>query len=196
MWPLMKATKVRMAFAGLILVMLAAQTGWGLTADLSGIIEDKSGGVVPNAAVSVVNEDTGIIRLTTTNGQGTYSVPILNPGFYKVTVSAQGFQPLARTGIVLNVGDRFALDFVLDVGRISTEVTVTAETAPMWQTATSVGTVINHQFVDALPLNGLSFQSLILITPGVSFITASSLELGSSASTANGVLQTTSQSMA
>ncbi len=88
---------VRVALAGLILTVLSAQTSWGQTADLSGIIKDKSGAVIPNAAVSVVNEDTGIIRNTTTNGEGIYVIPLLNPGSYKMTVNATGFQPKSRS---------------------------------------------------------------------------------------------------
>ncbi len=97
-----------MALAGLLLTVLSMQTSWGQTADLSGIIKNPSGAVALNAAVSVVNENTGIIRSTTTNDQGAYSVPILNPGFYKVTVSAEGFQPFARTNQLLVPRERHA----------------------------------------------------------------------------------------
>ncbi len=158
---------VRMALAGLILIMIVAQTGWSQTADLSGVIKDKSGAVVPGAAVSVVNENTGIIRNATTNGQGIYSVPILNPGSYKVTISATGFQPVARTGIVLNVGDRSALDFILDVGQITIKVTVTADEGRTNNLDASVGTLVDRQFVQNTPLNGRSFQSLLTMTPGI-----------------------------
>ncbi len=80
---------------------LRAQT----TAQLTGTIVDPSGGVIPNAQVTLVDEATGTSRVVQTNGEGLYAFPALTPGSYTVKVLAKGFQPKQITGIVLHAGD-------------------------------------------------------------------------------------------
>ncbi len=162
----MSAKKWQVTLLGIVLSLAGAQLCWAQSADLSGVIRDESGGVIPNAEVSAVNETTGTVRSTTSNQQGVYTFPALGPSVYKIIVSAPGFQAVARAGVVLNAADRVVLDFVLEIARLETEVTITA-TAPLLQKTATVGTTVDRQFVENLPLNGRSFQSLILLTPGV-----------------------------
>jgi hypothetical protein len=148
-----------------VLIMAFTAVAFGQTAELSGVIRDKSEAVIPGVSITITNQATGIKRVATSNKEGVYSIPFLSPGLYKVTVQANGFQGVSRAGINLDVGLRASLDFSLDVGKVETTVEVSGE-APLLSTNSGVGTVMNRQFVGNLPLNGRSFQSLILLTPG------------------------------
>src|SRR3979490_1549485 len=83
----------------LLLIFLATLTPElrAQTAELSGLVKDPTGAVVPNATIEVRNQDTGIRQLTTTNSDGLYSLPSLKPGNYIATVQANGFKTLTRT---------------------------------------------------------------------------------------------------
>jgi len=72
---------------------------------LHGQVTDPQRAVIPGAGVSVISEDTGVKQETTTNGQGNWIVPFLNPGIYTVTVSLSGFKTAEQKGIVLQTAD-------------------------------------------------------------------------------------------
>ena len=152
----------------LLVPALHAQTS---TAQLSGSVADSSGAVLPHANVLIVNRDTGISRPVQTDGQGQYSAPALEPGHYRITVEAKGFQTLVTDNVTLNVAQNANLGFQLKVGAENQTVTVDGSGQMINTTDASVGTVIDRKFVENIPLNGRSFQDLISMTPGV--ITAS-----------------------
>jgi hypothetical protein len=103
-----------------------------------GTVVDAHGGVIPNAGVSVVNVSTQGERLTTTNAEGAYTVPSLEPGQYKVTVTASGFQTVVREQITLQTNDRVAVDVTLPVGDDGTQtMTITSE-VPLVNSESSV----------------------------------------------------------
>lgn len=133
---------------------------------------------MPNAQVSVVNQQTGARRATVSNSAGVYSVPSLNPGRYKITVEAQGFQTSVLEGVTVEVAQKQRLDFVLKVGDTRQSVTVQAEASPLNTTDGSISTVVDRQFVENLPLNGRSFQNLFQLTPGVVVATTSFYDQG------------------
>jgi hypothetical protein len=137
------------------------------SAQLSGRVVDQSGGVVPHATVVVANDSTGTSRSTDTNESGLYGVSSLVPGIYQVTVRLDGFRPLKRTGVTLVVGQSARLDFTVEPSQTEEAVTVSADASRINMTDGSVGTVVDRKFVENLPMNGRSFQSLILLTPGV-----------------------------
>jgi outer membrane receptor protein involved in Fe transport len=148
---------------GLLPTLIAAQS---TSASLSGTVTDSSRAVVPGATVDVLNNDTGTHRRATTNGAGIYSVPVLPPGNYTIEVEKAGFKDVKRPDVVLHVQDAVDIPFVLSVGSSTETVTVTAG-APILNTQdATVGTVVDRQFVDNMPLNGRSFQALIQLTPG------------------------------
>lgn len=154
----------------LLLVALALNfsgVAMSQTAELSGMVKDPSQAAIPSATVAVLNEDTGIKRSTATSDQGYYTVPFLQPGNYKVTVQAPGFQTVSRAGIKLEVGQSARIDFAMPVGALEQSITVEAGAPLIQADSVSVGTVVNRQFVENLPLNGRSFHALIELTPGV-----------------------------
>jgi Carboxypeptidase regulatory-like domain/TonB-dependent Receptor Plug Domain len=149
------------------LALTFCSIGYAQSAQIQGQVTDASGAIIPKAQVRVVDQRTETERETETNGRGEYTVPVLNPSLYKVFVSASGFSPAATNVITLSVAQVAVLDFKLQVGGASSQVIVNAEDAGINTTDASVSTVIDRQFVENLPLNGRSLQSLIALTPGV-----------------------------
>jgi outer membrane receptor protein involved in Fe transport len=157
------------ARAGLLLwlpCLGASVSLYAQSADLSGLVKDQSGGVVTSASVQLRNQDTGVKQQADTNADGFYSFPDLKPGIYQATVQAQGFRTLTQDSIVLNVAERANLDFPLELPGISQQLTVTSQTPLVNSVDPAVSTVVDQQFVQNMPLNGRSFQSLIALTPG------------------------------
>src|SRR5947207_11552447 len=158
----------------LLAFLLLAPASWLLppvyaqstTATLSGTVEDTNGAVVPGASITAVNNGTQLTRKTTTNEQGYFIIPLLPPGSYTLKAQAQGFAPVDFTDVVLNVGDQKALQIQLKAGDINATVQVINE-APLINESPAVGTVVDRKYVENIPLNGRSFQGLILLTPGV-----------------------------
>jgi len=139
-------------------------------ATLSGTVTDQSGGVVPQAAVSIKNVATGIERANTSNAAGFYSVPNLLPGTYEVRASAKGFSTELQTGINLTVGEQQVLNFALHVGQISQTVEVSTEAPTVELASSTISAVVNSTTVRELPLNGRSWTDLAALQPGVTSI--------------------------
>lgn len=136
-------------------------------ANLEGRVTDPQGGVVPGATVSVISEATNVKQDTTTNEQGSWTVRFLNPGSYRIVVSAPGFKTSERRGIVLQTADMKQVDLVLEVGEVSDKITVVAE-APLIDTTTATsGTVIEREVLEEMPvMSRIPFQ-LATMSPGV-----------------------------
>jgi hypothetical protein len=161
-----------------LLLMSAAVASAQTKAQLSGFVQDRSGAVVRDAAITVVNMDTGIRRAVRSNGEGFYAVSSLSAGMYKLTVRREGFQTVARVGVPLQATEAGRLDFVLDIGSTQEVVTVTA-TAPMLnvEDATS-GVTFGSEPAQVLPLNGRGLQGLLELAPGVLATPANAGEAG------------------
>ncbi len=135
-------------------------------ASLSGTVEDPNGAVVPEATVTILNPSTGFTREATTNAAGNYTFPSLAPGSYTVTARSTGFASVEVKDVVLNVNDNRSLQIQLKVGDVGEVVQVTAE-ASLIDESPAVTNTVDRTFVERLPLNGRSFQSLIALSPGV-----------------------------
>lgn len=134
---------------------------------ISGLVVDSSGAAIVNAEILVGNYATGVQYNSRTNEQGLYLIPNLPPGTYRLQVSKVGFKTLIKPDITLNVQDALAINFTLPLGAVSEVVTITAG-APLVNTRdAAVSTVIDRNFVENLPLNGRSFNTLLQLTPGV-----------------------------
>ena len=141
--------------------------GWSQTAaELGGTVTDSTEGVIPDVSITVKHLSTGVVRATTSNGQGYFVVPLLQPGDYSVNLMKDGFRPITQTGITLHVGEPARINFTMDIGAVTEEVTVTAA-APLLETATPAqGQVIDNQKIVDLPLNGRDYIQLALLSSG------------------------------
>src|SRR5882762_7896781 len=139
-------------------------------ATLSGTVSDQSGGVVPQAAISIKNMATDITHTSTTSTAGFYLVPNLLPGTYEVRASAKGFSTELQTGINLTVGEQQVLNFALHVGQISQTVEVSTEAPTVELASSTISNVVNSTTVRELPLNGRSWTDLAALQPGVTSI--------------------------
>jgi hypothetical protein len=137
------------------------------TAELAGTVRDVTGAIIAGAAVTIVNEETGIKRGVTTDERGSYTVPLLPPGYYRTSIQRTGFRSVERKGLVLHVNETANVDYVLEVGSINETVTVMGE-APLLETSqSSQGSVIDNAQVVNLPLNMRDPFTLAALTPGV-----------------------------
>jgi hypothetical protein len=156
-------------FIAVVLFSLATRPALAQTelATVFGRVTDPSGAVVPQAEVEIKNVETGLSVIRATNSDGLYSIPSLHPGHYLISVRKAGFKTVTLTELTLNVQDNVVRNFQLQVGSISESMTVTAETYNVNTTDATVSTVIDRRFVENLPLNGRSFNTLLQLTPGV-----------------------------
>ena len=160
---------LRAGGAALLLIAFAlgasAQSNKGT---ITGTVTDPNGAVVKDAKVTVTNVADGQSREATTSDDGTYTIPALDPGVYRVTVDASGFNQGVVDEVKLDTAARQAVDVVLTTGAVSGgTVTVTAE-APLADTETSVrGDLITGRQVTDLPLTQRNFTQLAALSPGV-----------------------------
>jgi len=137
-------------------------------ATIVGTVTDPSGAAVPNAAISVTNVETGQVRNLTTGSDGGFVAPDLHIGHYTVRAQGSGFKVVEQKDIVLNVNDRARVDFKLQVGSTTEQVTVEAAAIAVQADNGEVSDVITGQQLNQLSTNGRSMYSLISLTPGAS----------------------------
>jgi Carboxypeptidase regulatory-like domain/TonB-dependent Receptor Plug Domain len=135
-------------------------------ATLSGTITDPSGAVIPSAQVAIRNSATGVVRTVTTNADGVYVAPNLQPGDYEVTASAPGFNA-ESTKLTLTVGENQALNLTMKVGQATQTVQVTGAAPAVNLVNSEIGGVNNETQVRELPLNGRSWTDLATLQAGV-----------------------------
>lgn len=155
--------------AFLVLVIAVAPAGLhAQTVDTAivGTVTDHSGAVIPAAKVTVTSVSTGIAKSAVTSATGEYTVNYLPPGSYNVAVTANGFTTTQQQGIVLQLAQQARVNFQLQVGAATEQVTVQGA-PPLLQTeASSLGNVVGEDQVQNLPLNGRKFEDLAILTPG------------------------------
>lgn len=119
---------------------LLAQTTAG---SIVGSAKDPSGAILPAAAITVSNEDTGISREVVTNQTGDFSVPNLLPGNYSVTAKLAGFKTLVRSGVVVRLNQATTVDLLMELGAVTQSVEVTGAVPLLQTVASTVGHVVD-----------------------------------------------------
>ena len=158
--------KVR-ALCFLALVSCAASAGaQSATGTILGRILDGSGGTVAGAAVSVTNEATGVARTAASMASGSYECLLMPPGRYRVEVSAPRFKTAVRTNVELEVEGRARVDFRLELGQITEQVTVVGSEPGIQADTSAMGTLVDTRKIAGLPLNGRDFFQLASLVPG------------------------------
>jgi len=171
-------------FMGLVIivatVLLATTPANGQTAttgQIEGVVTDPSGAVVVGAKVALTS-DAGLERETETGDSGRYTFALLEPGVYRLDVTAGGFASVKVESIVVKITEVSVVDVALKVASARTTVSVTAE-LPLVQAETSArGITINGDEARSLPLPTNNFQQLLTLTPGTSASISNSSDLG------------------
>ena len=170
------ACKARMArlfslfvCAALCLGFVSAQ-GWAqisTTGTITGTVSDSTGAVVPQAAITVLNEETRLETHTASNGSGGFVVPGLAPGAYDVTITKQGFETYRETHIIISPAQVATINAVLKLGAVATTVNVEASAAAVQTSTPEVSSQVSGKEVITLPINGRNYQALSFLMPGV-----------------------------
>ena len=156
--------------AGLLAWVLVLFIGQGSgqaqeSAAISGTVVDASGAAVAGATVTVKSLETGVSRAVTTNGAGDYTVLSLALGPQEVKAEKKGFKATVRAGINLSVGQEAVVNLRLEVGEFKQEVIVSGGARLVNTTTAQLSGVVGQSEVKALPLNGRSFDNLIILNP-------------------------------
>ncbi len=150
-----------------LLATIASGTAFAQTGQITGRVTAQDGAVIPGAALTIRETETGQQRIVESNQDGYYTVPSLLPGPYSISVKSPGFQTLLRTGVQLQVEQTLQINITLRPGTVTQTVIVTAQ-APLLATETSsTGQVIGGRDVVTLPLLGRDAYALGELVPGV-----------------------------
>ncbi len=135
-------------------------------ATISGKVTDAQGAAVPHASVKVTNVDKGSVRVTGTDENGDFNVPLLNVGRYRVTIERSGFDPAIQE-VTLVLGQHANLELKLEVAGLHQAVQVKADAFVGEVSTNDVSGLISERQVKDLPLNGRSYDQLLTLNPGV-----------------------------
>ena len=135
-------------------------------AQISGVVTDPTGAVIPGAQIKATQTESGQTRATVSTSNGAYSLPNLPVGPYRLEVSSQGFERYVQSGIILTVGNEVHVDVNLRVGDTSQEILVASDAAMVQTQQTSVSEVVDQRRIIDLPLNGRQATDLILLAGG------------------------------
>jgi len=137
------------------------------SSSITGIVLDPSGAPVVSATVSAKDLETGAVRSVSTKDAGRYEILSLPVGRYEIKVAKAGFEDSVRKGVELALGQEASIDFHLQVGTVSSEITVTGDAPVVAATTKDISGLVGEQQVNELPLNGRSFDLLLPLNPGV-----------------------------
>ena len=149
-----------------LLAIVPVAFSQGVSGHIVGTVHDETNAVIPNAQVTVTNQDTGIVTHTKSNAFGEYRSDNLQPGTYRVKVDAPGFRETVSSGNIVTVDNNNRVDVNMLVGASDQTVEVTALNPLVDTTGSSLGEVMNEHDIQSLPLNGRIYSQLIDTVPG------------------------------
>lgn len=136
-----------------------------VSASISGTVTDIQHAAIAGAAITVVNTETGAVRGLVTAGDGRFTAAALPVGSYRIVAQKEGFGTQQKTGITLVVGQQLQIDFALTVGQVSQEVTVEERPQAVNLSSQETSGLVGQREVKELPLNGRSFDQLMVLNP-------------------------------
>jgi len=137
------------------------------TAEVRGVVQDETGGIIPGATVAAINELTGLERATVSDDRGRFIFPRLPVGTYRVEATLEGFRKFATATFRLNVEDVQQVNVVMAVGQLSDAVTVSGSALTVETVGGAISEVVDERRIRELPLNGRDPLQLQLLLPGV-----------------------------
>src|SRR6202171_3168799 len=159
---------MRNVFMSLLGILLGTLSCCAQSAtSLRGVITDPSGGVIPDATVSIVNGDNGFLRRNVSDASGEYKFLQIAPGTYKVTAEKEGFATMTRSDVKLLVNTPTTLEWAMAVSATGEVVNVASEVSQVNTTDASMGNPFSEMQVRQIPLQTRNVVELLSVQPGV-----------------------------
>ena len=166
-----------------VFVLLLAMSSDRLSAQtagqISGHVSDTTGAVIPQLTITLTNTATGGSRTTVTTDAGDYTFTEVPPGVYNIQAAHSGFKTSESRNVAVQVQQSLRLDFTMELGAVTQSVTVTADAALLQVENASLGTVVENQSINELPLNGRNYLSLVQLSSNANTLSPSSGQAGS-----------------
>jgi hypothetical protein len=151
----------------LLLLCSVAALGQSQTSGrITGMVSDPNGAAVPGAEIVVTNKATGEARTVVADGSGQYIVPLLSPGVYSVTVTANGFKKFITEEIKVTITETSTVNPTLEVGSVSEQVVVDSTPSVVQTDGPQLGRVVDSRTVAELPLATRNFTQILGLSPG------------------------------
>jgi Carboxypeptidase regulatory-like domain len=163
---------VLLAFA----VSLRGQTAE--TGQITGTVWDPSKASIPNATVTVTGGPTGLVRTVATSASGDYTVTLLPPGIYSVTITASGFKTQKNENLTVQVATVTTLNLTLQIGESSQQVSVEANAEVLQTQDSTNGGTTTGKTVSDLPLTNRNYTQILGLNPGVASPVSNAASLG------------------
>src|SRR6516165_11869544 len=138
-------------------------------AQIGGVVSDPAGMVIAGAQVSITDTEKGQVHAAVSDSTGSYTIPNLPVGPYRLEVKAQGFKDYVQTGLVLQANNNIQVNAAMQVGSLTEKVEVTAAVNQVETKENSISVVIDSQRINELPLNGRQATQLILSLGAASY---------------------------
>jgi hypothetical protein len=155
------------AFVFVLSIVLPPANAQSTNASLIGRVTDPSKALIVGAKIAAISGGTNTRYEVVTNSSGGFYLTDMLPGTYRIEIEKAGFKKLIKTDVALHVQDALEINVEMTLGSASETITVEAGAPALNTEWAAVNTVIDRSFVENLPLNGRSFQTLIMLTPGV-----------------------------
>jgi outer membrane receptor protein involved in Fe transport len=152
----------------LVFLLALAPSALAQNAQITGLVKDASGAIIPGATVTARNVETGLSRVAVTDGTGEFRLPSLPPGKYSVATELSGFSTETRPDITLIIDQTAIINFALKPAALSETVTVTGESPIVDVTRSDVSTAVSSQQIQDLPVASRRWIDLAMLTPGTS----------------------------
>jgi outer membrane receptor protein involved in Fe transport len=154
------------------MVLAVAAFGAGSSGTLHGVVSDTTGGILPNATITLTLQERGVSRVVYSDDEGAFVATVLPIGTYTVRVEAAGFKAFEREGVSLTASQNVRVDAQLEVGPVTESITVMAEAPQVDSRSATMGTLIDSRRVLDLPLDGRNVVGLAVLLPGASQVDA------------------------
>src|SRR6266568_3915930 len=172
-----------------LLIMVSAALGQAPgTGAIRGTVYDPSGLTIENAQVTVVCESTYTSRTVVTSSAGVFTVSLLTPGSYFITVNAPGFEAKTASAVNVVVSETSAVEFRMSLATVGVNVLVEPSTAIAQTESSTLGRAVDQNTIEALPLSNRNYTQVLSLSPGVvvGLPDATALGRGTQDVTANG----------
>jgi hypothetical protein len=134
---------------------------------ISGKVLDPDGLALPGATVTVTEQNTGFSRTVVSEGNGSFTVPSLDPGVYLITVDMDGFAALKRPDLALTSGNQVVLELRMTLSGVAEELTVTGQAPLVERTSNVIGGTLSSNEIDDVPANFRNIGALTQLVPGM-----------------------------